>query len=305
MNAHQVVKRPRALDARLYQIASLTGLLAYGVFVLHFDVRGSRVALLLATTVLTQWICGKFWKLPAHDPRSALISGLSLCLLLRTSSSAVAVASAVIAIAGKFVLRWKGKHVFNPTNLALVAVLLFTRQAWVSPGQWGNVAFFGFLMACVGGLVVNRSSRSDVTLAFIASYVAILFARAAWLGQPPTNPLHGLQNGAFLLFGFFMISDPRTTPDSRAGRILFLVAAGATFVQFVLYRTNGLLWSLALLSPAVPVLDRLLPGSRFQWRPVAPLPRLPWKGRIHETPALRPELDLEPADRSALGRARA
>src|SRR5438552_11009003 len=98
MNAHQVVKRPRALDARLYQIASLTGLLAYGVFVLHFDVRGSRVALLLATAVLTQWICGKFWKLPAHDPRSALISGLSLCLLLRTRSSAVAVASAVIAI---------------------------------------------------------------------------------------------------------------------------------------------------------------------------------------------------------------
>jgi len=266
-------------------------------------VKPARVALLLATVLSTQWILGKLWKLPAYDPKSALISGLSLCLLLRTNSLAVAVASAVIAIASKFALRWKGKHVFNPTNIALVAMMLLTRAAWVSPGQWGNVAFFGFLMACIGGLVVNRAARSDVTFAFIGSYLGMLLLRAHWLGQPIGNPLHGLQNGAFLLFSFFMISDPRTTPDSRPGRILFalLVALGATFVQFVLYRTNGLLWSLAAFSLAVPLIDRLLPGSRFQWRPVAPLPRL-WKGRIDETPLDRPALALEPVARGAVVR---
>jgi hypothetical protein len=65
-----------------------------------------------------------------------------------------------------------------------------------------------------------------------------------------------------------MISDPKTTPDSRAGRILFalLVALGAGTVQFVLYRPNGLLLSLAFLSPLVPLLDRLLPGTRYAWR---------------------------------------
>jgi Na+-translocating ferredoxin:NAD+ oxidoreductase RnfD subunit len=82
-------------------------------------------------------------------------------------------------------------------------------------------------------------------------------------------PLHRLQNGALVLFAFFMISDPKTTPDSRAGRILFafLVAAGAWVVQFRLFRTNGLLWSLALWSLAVPLIDRLLPGGRYEWRP--------------------------------------
>ena len=40
-------------------------------------------------------------------------------------------------------------------------------QVWVSPGQWGSVAFFGFLIACLGGLVVNRAARSDVTFAFL------------------------------------------------------------------------------------------------------------------------------------------
>jgi len=64
-----------------------------------------------------------------------------------------------------------------------------------------------------------------------------------------------------------MISDPKTTPDSRAGRLVFaaLVALGAYYVQFRLFRTNGLLWSLALCSLVVPVLDRLLPGARYAW----------------------------------------
>ena len=65
-----------------------------------------------------------------------------------------------------------------------------------------------------------------------------------------------------------MISDPKTTPESRAGRILFalLVAAGAGFVQFQLFRTNALLWSLAAISPLVPILNRILPGPVFSWQ---------------------------------------
>jgi hypothetical protein len=201
MSASQEKRQPRALDPRLYQIASLSGLLIYGILALDFEVKPARVALLLTTALLTQWICGKLWKLPAYDPRSALISGLSLCLLVRTNSLAVAVASAVIAIASKFVLRWKGKHVFNPTNVALVALMLITRDVWVSPGQWGNVAFFGFLMACIGGLVVNRAARSDVTFAFIGFYLAILLVRAHWLGQPPRPAprLEGLRAACQLL----------------------------------------------------------------------------------------------------------
>jgi Na+-translocating ferredoxin:NAD+ oxidoreductase RnfD subunit len=82
-----------------------------------------------------------------------------------------------------------------------------------------------------------------------------------------TIPLHRLESGALLLFSFFMISDPKTTPDSRAGRVLFaaLVACGAWYVQFRLFRTNGLLWSLAACSMAVPLIDRLLPGVRYVW----------------------------------------
>ncbi len=256
-------------DPRLYQIAVLSALLLYGVLALDFEVPPLQAAVLLGTALLTQALCARLWHLPAFDPRSALISGLSLCLLLRTSSLGWAALAALLTIVSKFVLRWRGKHVFNPTNFGIVALLLTTHRVWVSPGQWGSVAFFAFLMACLGGLVVHRAARSDVTWAFLAFYLMVLFGRALWLGQPMAIPLHQLESGAFLLFSFFMISDPKTTPDSRAGRILFalLVALGAGFVHFVLYRPNGLLLALAFLSPLVPLLDRLLPGKRYDWKP--------------------------------------
>jgi len=265
-------------DPRLYQIAVLASLLGYGTIWLDFDITPGRAATLLGTALLTQAACTRIWKLPAFDPRSALISGLSLCLLLRTNDPILAVAASVVTIASKFVLKFRGKHLFNPTNFGIVAMMLATGQVWVSPGQWGNAAFFGFLMACLGGLVVNRAARSDVTFAFIASYLTLVFARSFYLGEPITIPIHRLQSGALLLFTFFMISDPRTTPNARTGRMLFgaLVAAGAWYIQFRLFRTNGLLWSLAGMSLLVPFIDLLLPGTRYDWsRPTVgrPLPR--------------------------------
>ena len=104
-----------------------------------------------------------------------------------------------------------------------------------------------------------------IALAFLASYAAVLFGRSLWLGEPMTIPLHRMQSGALLLFAFFMISDPKSTPDSRAGRILFglLVALGAGFVQFKLFRNHGILWSLAVCSLVVPLIDWWLPARRY------------------------------------------
>jgi len=269
------------LDPRLYQIAMLASLLGYGMGWLAFDITVPRAALLLLTALGTQAMGDLAEGRRAVNWRSALISGLSLCLLLRTNRADLAVLAAVITIAAKFVFRVRGKHIFNPTNGGIVAMMLMTSQAWVSPGQWGSVAFFAFLMACLGGVVVNRAARSDVTYAFIAFYCALLFGRSAYLGEPMTIPLHRLESGALLLFTFFMISDPKTTPDSRAGRVLFaaLVAAGGWYVQFRLFRTNGLLWSLAAFSLAVPLIDWLLPGAHYSWTNQ--------KERQHETALVR------------------
>jgi len=264
-SAREILSAP--FDPRIFQIVSLSLLLVWGLLFLHFDLAPSRVAVIVLSALFVQWGCTKLWRLPRFDPKSAMISALSLCLLLRTGSQAIVLLAVVITIGSKFVIRVRGKHVFNPTNFGIVASMLLTHSAWVSPGQWGNTAFFGFLMLCLGGLVVNRAARSDVTYAFLGFYVAMVLARFLWLGDPLSIPIHRLQSGALLLFAFFMISDPKTTPDSRTGRIAFafLVAALSYYIQFKMFRSDALLWALAATSPLVPIIDFLFRDRRYEW----------------------------------------
>ena len=276
-------------DARHGQIATLGSLLVYGMARLGFDISVTQALVTVgfavaAQTVAEQVLAGRavFGQAPAGriapGLKSALISSLSLCLLLRTDTLAMAGLAAVIAVGSKFVLRIGGKHVFNPTNVAIVLLMLVSNDVWVSPGQWGSHAALAFLLASAGLLVVYRATRADVTLAFIVCWTGLLAARSLSLNEPLTIPLHRLESGAFLLFSFFMISDPKTTPDTRAGRILFaaIVAVGAAYVQFKLFRTNGFVWALACASPLVPMLDRLLPGRAYSWASLpAPTPDRP------------------------------
>lgn len=253
-------------DPRLYQIASLGALLTYGLFWLHFDISPWQIVVTIGTALFMQYLGTRLAKLPCFDPKSAFISSLSLCLLLRTDHLAIAALASLIAIGSKFVFRWNDKHLFNPTNLAL-AVMIATGLGWISPGQWGQVAWFGFLIACLGSLVVTRAARADVTLSFLTFYVGLLIARALRLSDPLTIPWHQLESGALLIFTFFMISDPKTTPDSRTGRMVYAlcVALAAHYVQFGLFQPNGPLWGLIICTPLVPLLDHLLPDLRYVW----------------------------------------
>ena len=87
-----------------------------------------RIWLTLATCLATQYLCTRLWTLPRFDPSSPVISGLSLCLLLRTDLPALVVATAIVTVASKFLLRVGGRHLFNPTNVGLVVMMLATGQ---------------------------------------------------------------------------------------------------------------------------------------------------------------------------------
>ena len=171
-------------DPRSAQIAVLSALLVYGVACLDFEVAPGRAALTIAAALAAQLLCSRLWKLPRFDPKSALISGLSLSLLLRTSELALVPAAAGLAIVSKFALRLQGRHVFNPTCFALVAMLALTDSVWVSAGQWGSAALFAFAAAGLGMLVLHRTARSDVTWAFLAAYTVLRLGRSLWLGEP-------------------------------------------------------------------------------------------------------------------------
>ena len=260
-------RRAKKGDPRPYQVVVLLSLLVYGQLALGFSLAPALVALTITTSLVAQWLCTRAFSLPRFDPRSALISSLSLCLLLRSDSAAVMMLAAALTVGSKFLLRVNDKHVFNPTTFGIAAVVLCGAPAWVSPGQWGSGVIFAAMLLCAGLAVVWRSERSDVTVTFIAVYSAIVLVRALWLHDPLAIPVRHLQSGALVLFAFFMISDPKTTPDHRAGRILFAsaVAFGAAFVHFGLYRPNGFILALVFLSPLVPLLDRVFPARKYEW----------------------------------------
>ena len=262
-----------ALDPRLFQIASLGGLLA--VNLAWFDMGASlaqSAVTLTAAPIAQALFCRLYGR--AFDWRSPVITGLSLSLLLRTHEPLLWIAAALLAIGSKFLIRVRGKHLFNPAAFAIVALLFASALSpsggvWVSPGQWGSAVWQVLLVTSLGGLVLTRSRRLDTALAFLACYAGLLLIRCLWLGDPLAIPLHQLQSGALLLFAFFMVTDPRSTPDSRVGRMLFAagVAGLAYYLQFAWQVRTGLFYALVFVSLTTPLLDRVLPAQRFRWRP--------------------------------------
>jgi Na+-transporting NADH:ubiquinone oxidoreductase subunit NqrB len=259
-------------DARHYQIAALATLLAYNVGWLDFAARPLNSALVIGSALAAQVVCARVFRLPSIDLRSPLITGLSLSLLLRAEEPWLHALAGVMAIGSKFVLRIDGKHIWNPAGFAIVVLLLSPAGVWISPGQWGSSVWFAALLCFFAILVLHAANRSDVALFFLGSHAALLLGRALWLGDPLVIPLHQLQSGSLLIFAFFMISDPRTTPDSRLGRFIFAaaVAASAHWLAFFMQMRPALYVALFALSPFILLLDRILPAERFAWTAAAP-----------------------------------
>src|SRR5262245_35686536 len=166
-------------DARHYQIAALATLLAFNFIWLDFGARPLNSALAIGGALATQALC-TWCPLPtfprslreaAFDPRSPLITGLSLSLQLRADASWPHLVAAVIAIGSKFVFRIDGKHIWNPAGFAIVALLVFVpNDVWISPGQWGSAIWFAALLGFFAILVLSGARRADIAVFFLAGH---------------------------------------------------------------------------------------------------------------------------------------
>jgi Na+-transporting NADH:ubiquinone oxidoreductase subunit NqrB len=261
------VTAPFWRDARHYQIVALATLVIFNFGWIDFGARPVNSALALIGALATQIACSRLAGIPL-DLRSPLITGLSLSLLLRADEPWIHLLAGIIAIGSKFVLRLDGKHIWNPAGFAIV-VLLFTAKShvWISPGSWGSNVWFAALLVFFAILVLGAARRSDIAIFFLGTHAALLLARALWLGDPLAIPAHQLQSGSLLIFTFFMISDPRTSPDSRLGRFIFAasVALVAHYMAFFMQMRPALYVALIALAPFVILIDRFFPAQRFAW----------------------------------------
>jgi Na+-transporting NADH:ubiquinone oxidoreductase subunit NqrB len=255
-------------DARLYQIAFLATLLSIGVLARDFALLPAQMALAFAAGLATQSLWIRARGLEHRGVLSAVITCFGLSILLRADSLWVHPLAAALAISAKFVIRVRGKHLYNPANLGVILAIALFPGAWVSPGQWGQEVVLAGWFVVLGGVVANRAQRSDVAWMFLGAYLGLVALRVLYLGQPWTIWRHQLANGGLLLFAFFMISDPMTIPNRRSARVAYaiVVAIVAYVWQFAWFKPNGLVWALFLCTPLVPIVDTPWPARKFEWR---------------------------------------
>lgn len=270
------------IDARLYQILCLSLFLMLGVATRDWSLQIGQVSSIFLTCLGLQFgaMLLQEWRSEAEPSAklqkalyslpSALITALGLSLLLRADHVLTLILASAAAILSKFLLRLNGKHLFNPANLGIVAALSLGQDTWVSPGQWGEEGWYVLLFLGTGSWVLKSVGRWDTTAAFLGSYTGLEALRNLWLGWTWDVWAHRLGSGSLLLFAFFMITDPRTVPDSRIGRIIWAITiAVLTFgLRNVFFLSTAPFWALFIMAPLSSVIDYLLPASRFIWSPI-------------------------------------
>ena len=174
-------------DPRILQVTMLGALLGAGAWLRDFALRPEQCVLAFVAAITTQWLCDRWRGEAGAGARSAAITALSLSLLLRSDGAWAHPLAAIVAVGAKFLLRVRGKHLFNPGNLGVVFALVLLPGTWVSAGQWGtDLAFVGWIVA-LGGLVIHRARRADVTLAFLTFHATALALRV-WSGSGKARP---------------------------------------------------------------------------------------------------------------------
>jgi hypothetical protein len=268
-----------AVDPRYFQIIFQLLFLCYGILFLQWNADWLRYSVIIGGCFLFNYLAetikqkkllllpGKsgfnFWGL------SVLISALSLCLLLKTNHWYLGLFAAFLTVISKYIFKVDGKHIFNPSAFGIVATLLLTNGAWLSPAQWGTGTIIFFSVITFGIIVVTRVQKLDVSLTFLFVYAGLLFWRQVYvLGWPMDYFIHSISTGSLLLFTFFMISDPKTSPNHFIARIIWatIIASVSFYLSAVQWKYNTPVWMLVLVAPLVPILNKIFKHSFFEWK---------------------------------------
>jgi len=269
-------QRRLALDARYFQVIFQTIFLSYGIFYLQWSADWLHYLINIGGCLFFQYAADsintkKFLSLSDFNRWgfSMLISALSLCLLLKTNHWYTSLLATFFTVASKYIFRWNRKHIFNPSAFGIVATLLLTKDAWLSPGQWGSNTIMFFAVITLGTIVVTRVQKLDISLAFLLTFVGLLYWRQVYvLGWPMDYFFHSVSTGSLLLFTFFMISDPKTSPNHPAARIIWamLIAIVAFYLSAFKWKYNTAIWVLVAAAPLVPIFNKIFTANYFEWK---------------------------------------
>jgi Na+-translocating ferredoxin:NAD+ oxidoreductase RnfD subunit len=217
----------------------------------------SRTLLAIGVSILFDLSLGRLTHRRLPNVASAYITGISVGILVRSPAFWPYALCSAIAITSKYALQWKGRHLWNPSNFAICAILLLAPQYVATLSvQWGNNVWPMTIVWILGAAIVYRVKRFHITLTYVVSFAVLSGLRSAITGHPLLAELAPITGPMYQLFIFFMITDPRTTVRSRRGQciVAFLVAVVEMILR-LLRVVNAPFFALALVGPTAMALD--------------------------------------------------
>lgn len=265
---------PKRLIVGLITLILVAGELRYGILGGY-----ERLGLSLGGCLAAEYLFSQLVQERSASYVSAYITGVSLAILTKPQSNLLwpFLLGAVLAIGSKYVLRYRGRHLWNPSNFGIGVLLLFgANHVAILSEQWGNALGTNVVIWAVGLLVAYRAGVLHVAASYVASFLGLAALRSVVAGTSLVAEVAPLTGPMYQLFVLFMITDPRTTVDSRRGRIAVAVAIAAAEAVIRFGAEYGVDW-MAPLYRSPPILALFLVGPAAMW----------WKQR-RESPAERP-----------------
>ena len=222
------VPRGVRFDPRYLAPALITCVLVAGQISFGFLESWSRTFLAIATAIIVELLIVRalYGKWP--HLASAYVSGISVGILVRSPAFWPYALCSAISIVSKYVLRVRGRHIWNPTNFGVVAMLVLASDTVASLSvQWGNNLLPMVIVWIFGSVILRMVGRLHITLTYVASFLLFAVVRASVTGHPFLSEVAPITGPMYQLFIFFMITDPKTTVGPRWAQSLvaFLVAA--------------------------------------------------------------------------------
>ncbi|MBV9690122.1 MAG: RnfABCDGE type electron transport complex subunit D [Ktedonobacteraceae bacterium] len=252
---------PSLKDPRLFMIGVLSIYTIVGQTVLSFDHSwGQIITSLIIACVLD--VAVSYWKTRQIIlPASGVITGLSLGLLVEAIPLWPFLVAPILAISSKALLRFRGKHLFNPSNFGLtVLLLLFPTTVTTLAAQWSGSLLIVTIILVVGGFTTFRVSRWDLVSAFVMSFMVMAFIEDMLTHRGLAFVYGPMFGAAFQLFTLSMLTDPKTTPETRLMRVVFGVSIAIVDAILRLWDFQySLFVALLFVSACVPILRVMVP----------------------------------------------
>lgn len=227
-------KRWLSLDNRFVPPVFITIILLVGHFSFGILESYQRTLLAIATSVVAELVLGRVFFRQWPNLASAYISGISVGILVRSPAYWPYALCALIAITSKYVLRVKGRHIWNPSNFGICAMLFLASDSVATLSiQWGNNLLAMLVIWLLGSAIIWRLRRFHICAVYVVSFLALSVLRSWITGDPWLSEVSPITGPEYQLFIFFMITDPKTTVKSKLGQciVAFSVAVVEMFFR--------------------------------------------------------------------------